>query len=268
MAVFYYASGMQYVFWVALGIIVVSYMSLWYGVARYTHRYDVVDSAWGLGFIVVAWVSLGLRANFGMAQIVSAALVSIWGLRLFGHIARRNWQRDRDDSRYQALRDKWSDAEKHKAYTNIFLLQGALLLFVSLPMVVLAFAPQEPTFATYIGWWVWVFGIAYEAIADNQLTSFLKRRPAGSHKIMDTGLWRYSRHPNYFGEIVTWWGAAIVACSLREWWGVIGALTITLLITRVSGIPPLEKRYTGNASYETYRKHTPALIPFLKKSAE
>jgi steroid 5-alpha reductase family enzyme len=255
------------IFWIALLCIVVSYMNLWYGLALYTKRYDVVDSAWGLGFVLVAWVSLGLRSNFSSLQVVSATLVSLWGLRLFGHIANRNWRKSTEDHRYRALRAQWGSKEKQKAYTNVFLLQGLLIMIVSAPMVAIAFANHSANLVTYIGWLIWLGGIVFEAIADRQLAVFLQHRPKDSHQLMDSGLWRYSRHPNYFGEVTTWWGAAVVATSVGGWWGIVGAFAITLLITKVSGIPPLEKHYDGNKDYEAYRKRTSVLIPLLQKKS-
>lgn len=255
-----------FIFWVGLGVITLSYMTLWYFVALYTKRYDVVDSAWGLGFVLIAWASLALRANFATVQVISAALVSLWGFRLFGHIANRNWRKKEDDHRYEALRAKWGSNEKRKAYTNVFLLQGVLLLVVSLPMIAIAFAEGTAANAgVYIGWLIWLAGIGIEALSDYQLAGFIKHRPKGSHAIMDTGLWRYSRHPNYFGEVTTWWGAAIVALSLGEWWGIVGAVVITLLITKISGIPPLEKHYDGNKAYEAYRRRTSVLVPLPRQ---
>ena len=262
-----YAGGMDaVVFWVALGVVITAYMSLWYGTARYFNRYDVVDTAWGLGFIVFAWTALGIRAQFGTAQIVSAVLVSIWGLRLSAHLARRSMKRGSDDHRYQELRQKWGSAS-YKTYTHIFLFQGLLILLVSLPIAAIAFSTRGANALTYSGWVLWLFGIVFEATADRQLDTFLAKRPKDSHAIMQTGLWRLSRHPNYFGEVTTWWGAAIVALSLNEWWGVFGALLITLLITKVSGIPPLEKHYEGNSTYEAYRRRTSLLIPWKPKAS-
>lgn len=254
-------------FWIALLAILLTYMSLWYGLARYTGRLDVVDSAWGLGFVLVAWVSLGLRAHFGSLQVVSALLVSAWGLRLFAHIGNRNWRKREDDHRYQELRQQWGAPWKRKAYTNVFLLQAVLLLAVSLPMTAIAWAGSPHLNAgVWIGWAIWLFGIGFEALADDQLRRFIKQRPKESHQIMDQGLWHYSRHPNYFGEVTTWWGAAIVAISTGEWWGLFGAVAITLLITKVSGIPPLEKHYDGNKDYEAYRRRTSVLIPLPPKA--
>ncbi len=254
------------VFWIALLLVIIGYMTLWYGIALYTKRYDVVDSAWGLGFVLVAWVSLALRGNFGSLQIVSAVLVSLWGLRLFSHIASRNWRKSEDDHRYQELQAKWGADERQKAYTNIFLLQGLLVTIICTPMIALAFTRTGPNVFSYIGWIVWLFGICFEALADRQLATFIAHRSKGAHEIMSRGLWHYSRHPNYFGEVMTWWGAAIVAISVGGWWGIIGAAVITLLITKISGIPPLEKHYDGNKEYEQYRKRTSVLIPLPSKT--
>lgn len=255
------------VFWGSLAVIVGSYMTLWYLLALYADRYDVVDTAWGLGFVLIAWVSLGLRARFGTVPVVSALLVSLWGLRLSGHIANRNWRKSADDHRYQALKDKWGGSARRKAYTNVFLLQGLLMVAVSLPMIAVAFARSStPNAGVYAGWVIWMAGIAIEAIADWQLAKFLKHRTLASHQIMQRGLWQFSRHPNYFGEVLGWWGAAIVAASLNQWWGVAGAITITVLITKISGIPPLEKHYRSNKAYAAYAARTTSvLIPLPPK---
>lgn len=251
------------VFWTALLIVVFSYMTLWFGVSLYTKRYDVVDSAWGLGFVLVAWLSLALRSNFGALQVVSALLVSVWGLRLCGHITRRNWRKSSDDQRYQDLRNKWGENASQKAFVRIFLLQGLLIVLISSPLLVLASTRANPNALSYLGWLIWLFGIGYEAVADRQLATFIAHRPKDSHAIMTQGLWRSSRHPNYFGEVTAWWGAAVVALSAGSGWGIIGAALITLLITRISGIPLLEKHYQGNKDYAAYRERTPVLVPRL-----
>jgi steroid 5-alpha reductase family enzyme len=257
----------NFVLWLGLATIVLTYMSLWYGIALYTHRYDVVDCAWGLGFVLVAWVSLAIAGNHSMAGYLSAVLVSLWGLRLFAHISNRNWRKHEDDHRYQAMRATWGKAEKSKAYTHIFLLQGALLLLVSTPMIAIAHVGAHPASAmSFFGWAIWLGGIIFETVGDYQLTRFIKNRPKGNHAIMKNGLWRYSRHPNYFGEVATWWGAAIVAISFSEWWGILGAAAITVLIVKISGIPPLERHYKDDKTYQTYARKTSILIPLPPKN--
>ncbi len=254
------------VFWLGLGIITFSYMSLWFGLALYTKRYDVVDSAWGLGFVLVAWISLALMSTWNVVSVISATLVSLWGVRLFAHIANRNWRKHEDDHRYEALRAAWGSKEKQKAYTNVFLLQGVLILAVSLPMIAIARSGHSQlNIGIVLGWSIWLVGILIEAVADRQLAQFIKNRPAGSHHIMQTGLWRYSRHPNYFGEVTTWCGAGIVTVSVGSWWGLFGTAVITVLITRISGIPPLEKHYKNNEAYQRYAKKTSVFVPLPVK---
>ena len=248
------------IFSLALSLILLSYMTLWYGLATYIRRLDIVDTAWGLGFVLVAWVSLAIRHNFGAPQLVIALLVSLWGGRLAWHISRRNIRKTTEDARYQALREKWG-SRTYKAYTNVFLLQGVLIGLVSLPVIAIACSSRPLNIGCYLGWVVWAAGIAFEAVADWQLARFIAHRKPGSHAVMDRGLWRYSRHPNYFGEVTAWWGAAIVAISVGKWWGSIGALLITFLIVKVSGIPPLEKRYAGNSDYAAYRERTSVFFP-------
>ena len=245
----------------SLFVIVFAYMTLWFEIALKSKRYDVVDSAWGLGFVVIAWAAIAVRGQVHLIGVLSALLVSLWGLRLCYHISRRNWHKS-EDKRYTELRQKWGSKEHIKAFTNVFLLQGILLLLISSPVIAIASnVPSQATILTIVGFAVWLFGILFEAVADYQLGRFLKQRAAGSHALMQSGLWRFSRHPNYFGEITVWWGAALVAISFEQWWGIAGALLITILITKVSGIPPIEKHYAGNPEFETYKRRTSVLIP-------
>jgi steroid 5-alpha reductase family enzyme len=116
---------------------------------------------------------------------------------------------------------------------------------------------------TILGFVIWVVGIAYEAVADYQLRVFIKSKKPG--EIMQRGLWRNSRHPNYFGELASWWGAAAVGLSLQQWWAVIGAGVITVLITKISGIPLLEQHYATNPAFQKYKKHTSVLIPLPRR---
>lgn len=239
-------------------------MTAWFIAARLTKRTDVVDSAWGLGFVFVAWIAWLLDSRQVDLRLLAVGFVSIWGIRLCAHITKRNLKKT-EDYRYTAYREKWGDNYWLKAYVRIFLTQGFLLLVISLPVIAIMSVPHHPAVAwlLVIGFIVWGGGIIFEAEADSELQKFIKTKKPG--EIMTTGLWRYSRHPNYFGEVTTWWGAAIVAVSLNQWWGVIGAAAITVLITKVSGIPPLEKHYLGNKAFQTYAKRTSIFIPLPPK---
>lgn len=238
------------------------YISFWYAGALRWKRIDIVDSAWGLGFVYVALVTLLLQPSFGLVQILTMGLVTVWGIRLFLHITTRNMKKS-EDPRYTLYRKRWGKAFTRKAYTNIYLVQGALIVFVSTPVIAIMNYPDahlNPLVITGLA--VWIFGILYETIADYQLRSFIKTRQPG--QIMQKGLWKLSRHPNYFGEIICWLGASLVALGVGAWWGVAGVLLIAFLIVKISGLPPLEKYYAGNTKYQQYKAKTPALIPFTK----
>jgi steroid 5-alpha reductase family enzyme len=249
-----------FVIFLGLLVAVVGYMTAWFVVARMSGRTDVVDTAWGLGFVYIASVAWLLAGSPQGVQRYSFIFVSVWGVRLAAHIARRNFRRPDDDYRYQEFRWKWQPNYWTTAYVRIFLLQGVLLLTIASTAVatIMGNRPTTVWLAT-VGFIVWASGIIVETVADRQLSRFVATKKPGH--IMQGGLWRYSRHPNYFGEITSWWGAAIVAISIQQWWGVIGAGIITLLITKVSGVPPLEKHYADNPAFQDYKKHTSVLIP-------
>lgn len=240
------------------------FMTIWFAFARYLDRVDVVDSAWGLGFIYVAIIALYSTSGFGDLQLIVLALTIIWGGRLTMHVARRSSEKD-EDRRYATYRKKYSDNFWQEAYFRIFLLQGLLILIVSTPAVaILSSTSHGFSTLVIIGLIIWVMGIIIEAVADRQLKSFLKKRDS-KEEIVSTGLWRYSRHPNYFGEITVWLGASLAAAGVGRYWGFIGFVVIAILITKVSGIPPVEKRYKSNKAYQAYAKKTSILVPLPPK---
>lgn len=247
-----------------LAVAVWAYMTAWFMIARLFDRADVIDSAWGLGFIFVAWLAWWKYGSHGVGlQLLAAEFVSLWGLRLSTHIFLRNRKKS-EDYRYVEYKQRWGDRFWQQAYFRIFLVQGVLLLAISLATIAIVVADRPAwRWLAIIGFIVWAAGIVIEAEADAQLAKFVKQKRPG--QIMTSGLWRYSRHPNYFGEITVWWGAALVAISFWQWWGIIGAIVISLLITRVSGIPPLEKHYQGNKAYEAYKRRTSVLVPLPPK---
>lgn len=250
---------------IALVTAVWGYMTAWFVLARLSNRTDVVDSAWGLGFVYLAWLFYAITEYRTSVKFWAAVFVSIWGLRLFAHITSRNLHKS-EDYRYVAYREKWGDAYWQTAYTRIFMVQGILLALISVSTIAIMEANHPVTaWLAIAGFGLWGIGILFEAISDWQLRRFIRTKQP--KQIMTTGLWRYSRHPNYFGEVVAWWGAAVVALSLGQWWGILGALTITLLITKVSGIPPLEKHYAGNKAFEAYKKRTSVFVPMPPKQS-
>jgi steroid 5-alpha reductase family enzyme len=253
-------------YYLTLAIELWAYMSLWYAVAVWRKRNDVADVAWGLGFVLLAWTSLSLCGMAGVRGILVSTLVSVWGLRLAWHIGRRHRGRS-EDYRYAAWRQEWGRWFQLRSYLQVFLLQGVFLLVTATPVLIINRSADGKLGAlSGIGVAIWMIGFFVEALSDAQLTRFV-RNPLNRGRIMQGGLWRYSRHPNYFGEIVQWWGIWIVSLGAAGGWiGVVGPLTITYLILRVSGIPMLERKMDGRPDFEDYKRRTSALIPLLPKN--
>jgi len=242
------------------------YMLLWFIVSLVLKRNDVADVAWGGGFIMAAFASLAAHGEMTPRAVLVASLVIIWGLRLALHIGLRNRGKS-EDARYRKWREEWGRHVALRSFFQIYILQGFLLLVISIPVIRVITAPDAPlTFLDLLGAAVWLIGFLFEAIADLQLLRF-KKDPAHRGKVIMTGLWRYSRHPNYFGEVTLWWGIYIIALALPNgWMTIIGPITITILILGVSGIPMLEKKYEGNAAFDEYKHRTSAFFPWLPKT--
>lgn len=249
-----------------LALLVLSYMSAWFVVSLIVKRSDVADIAWGIGFLLVAIVTfVGGGAGFDRGLLVTT-LVFLWALRLSIHIFVRNRGKG-EDRRYALWRESWGAWFPLRAFFQIFVLQGMLLLLVVLPVVAINLSPSGAwTFLDAIGIGLWVIGFSFEAIGDFQLIRFLKN-PENRGHVLKTGLWRYTRHPNYFGEVTLWWGIFVLALSTPVgWMSIAGPLAITTLILFVSGIPLLEKGMAGNPEFETYTKETSVFFPwFVKK---
>lgn len=245
------------------GLLLLAYMSVVFLIAKKRNRLDTVDIAWGLGFIPIALSAALLRPTH--RSLLIAGLVTIWGLRLANHIYQRSRVKG-EDPRYTEMANKWKGSNRWlRAYFSVFILQGVLILIVGLPIAT-ATGPRLHgwQWLTLAGGLVWLTGFVLEAIADKQLGNYirLEKRP----KVLKTGLWRYSRHPNYFGELTQWWGIGIIALQTSYGWiGLIGPLTLTILIVFVSGLPPIERRRAKDAAYRVYQKQTSALIPLPPK---
>ena len=226
-------------------------------------RNDLADVVWGIGIMVVAYSTfLSVDIIHGRALLV-ALLVTLWGVRLSWHIHARN-KNKKEDFRYAQWRRQWGSWFIARSYAQVFLLQGFLMILVSLPVVVSMVTIPQPQLEWLIsfGLIIWLIGFFFESIGDLQLSIFLEH-PENRGKIMTHGLWSWTRHPNYFGEVAQWWGIFFIALSSPAYWyaSLIGPLTITFLILKVSGIPLLEKRYEGNAEFDEYKKKTSAFFP-------
>lgn len=223
---------------------------------------SIVDIVWGLGFVVVAWVSRVVGDGVEARQWLLTVMVSLWGLRLAGYLAWRNIGHG-EDYRYKNMRKHWGSRFPIVSLVTVFGLQGTLMWIVSLP-VQLGQADDTPDVGALavVGALVFLVGLFFEVVGDAQLTRF-KSDPANAGKVMDRGLWRYTRHPNYFGDACVWWGIAIVATETGSGaWGLVGAAVMTVFLRRVSGVTLLErslkKRREG---YEDYIARTSPFVP-------
>lgn len=222
---------------------------------------SLVDIAWGFGFVVVAWVAFWIVGDPGPRRWLLVTLTSIWGLRLSIYLAWRNLGGG-EDYRYQAMRRKDPDAFWWKSLFRVFGVQALLMWIVSLPIQMGQVPGAGPLgFADWLGGAVWVIGIIFETTGDLQLAIF-KSNPANQGRVMDRGLWRYTRHPNYFGDFMVWWGLYLIALSGGQWWTVVGPLVMSVLLMRVSGVGLLEKTITKRRpGYEQYMEQTNAFFP-------
>lgn len=255
---------MNYYFILVLTLL--GYMTFWFVISVIKKRNDVADIAWGLGFVLMAWLSFFL-AGYSFKALLVNSLVTIWGLRLALHIYNRNKNKP-EDSRYLEWRKAWKNFYL-RSYLQVFLLQGIFLFLISLPVIYINLSVSSG-FGIFevLGLVVWVTGFYFESTGDRQLKEFVSN-PVNKGKLIDKGLWRYSRHPNYFGEVTQWWGIFIIALSVpASFFTIIGPLTITTLILFVSGVPLLEKKYAGRTDFEEYKKRTSVFFPLPPKSHE
>ena len=253
-------------YYLTLALLLWAYMSLWFVISLVKGRNDVADVAWGLGFVLLAWTSFFLSRASGTAGILVGILVSVWGLRLAWHIHARN-RGKAEDYRYMAWRLEWGKWFYARSYLQVYLLQGALLFLIALPVLIInRVAGGTLGFLGGIGVGVWLFGFIFESVGDAELARFAKD-PRNRGKILQSGLWRYTRHPNYFGEVVQWWGIGLVALGVaRSWVGMIGPLTITILILKISGIPMLERKMAENPDFADYKRRTSVFVPRFPKT--
>ena len=224
---------------------------------------SIVDIAWGFGFVVIAWVALATADGYDGRRWLITLLTTAWGLRLTAYLFFRNKGKG-EDYRYRAMRRRWGPRFPIISLVTVFALQGVLMYIVSMPVQVaqLSGTPDNLTVLDFVGAAVCIAGIGFESIGDWQLSRF-KADPANAGKVMDRGLWRYTRHPNYFGDALVWWGLFLVALSRWENLLVIFApIVMTVLLTRVSGVPLLEASLTRRREgYAEYIRRTSSFIP-------
>ena len=224
---------------------------------------SIVDIVWGLGFVFVAWTAFFVSDGADPRRWLLTALTTVWGLRLSVYLAMRNLGKE-EDYRYQEMRQRHGDRFGLVSLGTVFGLQGVLIWVVSLPVQAGQVPPSPPTltWVDYLGAGVWLVGLVFESVGDWQLARF-KADPANKGKVMDRGLWRYTRHPNYFGDFMVWWGLFLIALATGvAWWTVIGPIVMSILLIRVSGKAMLEKTIgKRRPAYEDYIRRTSGFFP-------
>jgi steroid 5-alpha reductase family enzyme len=224
---------------------------------------SIVDRFWGISFLVIASAASAAGDGYETRARLVVLLVAIWGLRLSFHITVRGLGSG-EDFRYRSMRRQWGKQFPLTSLFTVFLLQGLLAWVVSLP-VQAAIEAEKPSHLTMLDWLgilLWTAGFLFEAVSDWQLARF-RDDPRNGGRLMDRGLWKYSRHPNYFGDALVWWGLWCFAAATGQTWTVVGPLLMTWLLLRVSGVRMLERRLRqSKPGYEEYVRRTSAFIPF------
>ena len=228
---------------------------------------SIVDIGWGLGFIVVVLVTFFYYGYDRRSQKLVTFLTIVWGMRLSLYILVRNWGKP-EDFRYVKMRNDWGKNVVVRAFFQVFMLQGVIMFINTLPMVIVNSAPHlvypHLRWLYPIGSAIGLVGFLFEAVGDWQMYMFKTDRH--KHGIMNTGLWKYTRHPNYFGEAVQWWAMFILSIPSGLWYiSLLAPVTITFFLLRVSGVTLLEKKYEGNDAYSLYKRNTSSFIPWFPK---
>ena len=251
------------VYWHSLFIVIAAALVTWL-LSLYKHDVSIVDSLWALMFVMIAYYTAMATDHWGARSVLALVLVSLWGLRLAIYITWRNWGHD-EDHRYQAIRARNQPNFAFKSLYLIFCLQAVLAWLISLPLHAAIVGDGAVGVLDGVGALLWLIGFAFEAGGDWQLARF-KANPENRGKVMDRGFWRYTRHPNYFGDFAVWWGLYLIAASAGGWWSCVGPVLMSVLLMRVSGVTLLEKDIgERRPQYAQYIKRTNAFFPGIPK---
>lgn len=247
-------------------LVILAMVTLLWVVSVVMKNASIVDLFWGFGFVVTSLVYFLSTEGFETRKLLLMTLVAIWGLRLSIYLTWRNAGKG-EDFRYQKFR---KDYGEHRywwvSFFQVFLLQGILMWLISAPLLGAQFYPDNSLgILDYIGVILWIIGFAFEAGGDIQLARF-KSNPLNNGKILDTGFWRYTRHPNYFGDTAVWFGYGLICISAGSYYPVLGSVLMAAMIIKVSGVALLEKTLTSSKpGYQEYVRRTSAFIPWFPK---
>lgn len=249
------------------GVAVLGLMILLWLISLAMKNSSIVDIFWGAGFVFTGWVYYALTPDGAPTRkLLLMILVSIWGLRLFAYLLYRNAGKP-EDFRYKKWRDEAGPSWWWRSFFKVFILQGVLMWVISAPLLAAQYSarPAALTPLDYLGVLIWAYGFFFEAMGDLQLAVF-KSNPDNKGKLLDKGVWRYTRHPNYFGDAAQWWGFFLIALSAGGWWSIFSPVIMTHLLLNVSGVAMLEKSLkTVKPGYEEYVRRTSAFVPLPPK---
>lgn len=260
---------MEAYFGATLGVLAVSHLTFF--VAAWIKRNDLADTAWGLGFVAAAIGAVIFKSqdalfSLGSNEKLLLICLGLWAFRLAYYITLRTFSHSHEDARYQKMRDGWGQQWLIKSYLIVFVLQGSLLLLVVSPIIAaIDRSPTEIDTRSLIGFLVWLVGFTFETVSDFQLKKF-KQDPANKGRIMDQGLWAWSRHPNYFGEVTLWWGLYIISSSgVSGLWFIFSPVLMTYLILKFSGVSMLEGLMESRPGFKEYQQRTSRFFPWPPK---
>jgi len=259
----------MFTIYVGVGLILLVATTLLWLISLLIRDSSIMDIFWGAGSVAAGWLYAFLPGPaWTPRQILILSLLTLWGVRLSLHILSRNLGKG-EDFRYRAWRKEAGEKWWWRSYFQVFLLQGFLIWVISLSLMV-ALGDSAPTsFVPLDGLAVamWTTGFIFEVVADSQLRRF-REDPGNEGRVLNGGLWRYSRHPNYFGEAVIWWSFYAFAAASGGWWALLSPLLMTFLLVRVSGVRMLEKSLMKTKpEYARYRASTNALVPWFPRTA-
>ena len=253
--------------YLTLGLVILGLMTLLWLVSLVLKDSSIVDIFWGTGFVITTWVAFLLTPeDFLTRKLLLNVLVTIWGLRLSLHILRRNWGKP-EDFRYQVWRREAGAEWWWRSFLKVFFLQGVILWIVAAPLLAVQISsrPDHLIWLDNLAIMFWLIGFFFEAVGDWQLARF-KANLANKGKLLQTGVWRYTRHPNYFGDATQWWAYYLIALATGNWWTIFSPIIMTTLLMHVSGVTLLEKTLKEEKpGYKEYVETTSEFIPWFPR---
>jgi steroid 5-alpha reductase family enzyme len=247
-------------------VVIIGILTLLWLVSLVVKDASIIDAFWGLGFVVLAWFyHFQVADNQNVRSFVLCILTSLWGVRLALHIGIRNHGKG-EDYRYQAWRLEHGKNFWWVSFFRVFLLQGFLLWIIAVPLLIGQVSTEKNLqLFDYLGITIWIIGFLFEAFGDWQLVQF-KKNSNNKGKLLTSGLWKYTRHPNYFGDAFLWWGYFCFTISVGVYWTIFSPILMTFLLMRVSGVALLEKKLVETKpQYKEYIEKTSAFFPMMPK---